>query len=196
MLDALIPQVHGDAATRPDALNAEAEFIHGDVRDKDAVARALKGVDSVVHLAAEVGVGQSMYEVERYTSTNDVGTAVLFEGALSFLGLGDPNASIPTPQPVHYRPMFGALGSARHRCRLTFLSQAAAENGVAERLNLRSATAVVKGCRTVQKGDMHHNGLLPTITVDSQTYEVRIDGELITSEPADVLPMAQRYFLF
>ena len=78
-LDALSPQVHGDAATRPDALNAEAEFIHGDVRDKDAVARALKGVDSVVHLAAEVGVGQSMYEVERYTSTNDVGTAVLFE---------------------------------------------------------------------------------------------------------------------
>lgn len=79
VLDALIPQVHGDAAIRPDALNAEAEFIHGDVRDKDAVARALKGVDSVVHLAAEVGVGQSMYEVERYTSTNDVGTAVLFE---------------------------------------------------------------------------------------------------------------------
>ena len=110
--------------------------------------------------------------------------------------MGDINASIPTPQPVHYRPMFGALGSARHRCRLTFLSQAAAENGVAERLNLHSATAVVKGCRAVQKADMHHNGLLPNITVDSQTYEVRIDGELITSEPADVLPMAQRYFLF
>ena len=79
VLDALIPQVHGEGAGRPEALNSEAEFIHGDVRDKDAVARALKGVDSVVHLAAEVGVGQSMYEVERYTSTNDVGTAVLFE---------------------------------------------------------------------------------------------------------------------
>ena len=80
--------------------------------------------------------------------------------------------------------MFGALGSARHHCRLTFLSQAAAANGVAERLNLRSAIAVVKGCRTVQKADMVHNSLQPNITVDAQTYEVRVDGELITSEPA------------
>lgn len=79
VLDALIPQVHGEGASRPDALNPEAEFIQGDVRDRDAVARALQGMDSVIHLAAEVGVGQSMYEVERYTSTNDVGTAVLFE---------------------------------------------------------------------------------------------------------------------
>ena len=79
VLDALIPQVHGETASRPDTLNKDAEFIHGDIRDADAVARALKGVDSVIHLAAEVGVGQSMYEVERYTSTNDVGTAVLFE---------------------------------------------------------------------------------------------------------------------
>ncbi|MCX3880561.1 urease subunit alpha, partial [Stenotrophomonas maltophilia] len=110
--------------------------------------------------------------------------------------MGETNASIPTPQPVHYRPMFGALGSARHHCRLTFLSQAAAANGVAERLNLRSAIAVVKGCRTVQKADMVHNSLQPNITVDAQTYEVRVDGELITSEPADVLQMAQRYFLF
>lgn len=79
VLDALLPQVHGEGAGRPAALNPEAEFIRGDVRDGEAVARALEGVDSVVHLAAEVGVGQSMYEVERYTSTNDVGTAVLFE---------------------------------------------------------------------------------------------------------------------
>ena len=79
---------------------------------------------------------------------------------------------------------------------MTFLSQAAAENGVAERLNLHSATAVVKGCRTVKKADMIHNSLQPNITVDSQTYEVRVDGELITSEPAEILPMAQRYFLF
>ncbi|HDJ8878439.1 TPA: urease subunit alpha [Escherichia coli] len=117
-------------------------------------------------------------------------------GMIAMAPIGDINASIPTPQPVHYRTMFGALGSSRHCCRLTFLSQAAAENGVAERLNLHSATAVVKGCRTVQKSDMHHNDLLPGITVDPQTYEVRIDGELITSEPADMLPMAQRYFLF
>lgn len=110
--------------------------------------------------------------------------------------MGDINASIPTPQPVHYRAMFGALGAARHHTRLTFLSQAAQQNGVAQRLNLHSAIAVVKGCRTVKKADMIHNSLQPDITVDAQTYEVRIDGELITSEPADVLPMAQRYFLF
>ena len=121
---------------------------------------------------------------------------VIKGGMIAIAPMGDINASIPTPQPVHYRPMFGALGSARHHCRLTFLSQAAADNGVAERLNLRSAIAVVKGCRTVQKADMVHNSLQPNITVDTQTYEVRVDGELITSEPADVLPMAQRYFLF
>ena len=121
---------------------------------------------------------------------------VIKGGMIAIAPMGDINASIPTPQPVHYRPMFGALGSARHHCRLTFLSQAAAANGVAERLNLRSAIAVVKGCRTVQKADMVHNSLQPNITVDAQTYEVRVDGELITSEPADVLPMAQRYFLF
>ena len=117
---------------------------------------------------------------------------VIKGGMIAIAPMGDINASIPTPQPVHYRPMFGALGSARHHCRLTFLSQAAAANGVAERLNLRSAIAVVKGCRTVQKADMVHNSLQPNITVDAQTYEVRVDGELITSEPADVLPMAQR----
>ena len=121
---------------------------------------------------------------------------VIKGGMIAIAPMGDINASIPTPQPVHYRPMFGALGSARHHCRLTFLSQAAADHGVAERLNLRSAIAVVKGCRTVQKADMVHNSLQPNITVDAQTYEVRVDGELITSEPAEVLPMAQRYFLF
>ncbi len=120
---------------------------------------------------------------------------VIKGGMIAIAPMGDINASIPTPQPVHYRPMFGALGSARHHCRLTFLSQAAAANGVAERLNLRSAIAVVKGCRTVQKADMVHNSLQPNITVDAQTYEVRVDGELITSEPADVLPMAQRYLM-
>ena len=117
-------------------------------------------------------------------------------GMIACAPMGDINASIPTPQPVHYRMMFGALGAARHHSRLTFLSQASVENGVAQRLNLQSQTAVVKGCRTVRKADMIHNSLQPNITVDAQTYEVRIDGELITSEPADVLPMAQRYFLF
>lgn len=89
-----------------------------------------------------------------------------------------------------------ALGAARHATRLTFVSQAADASGIPQRLGLQSATAVVKGCRTVKKADMIHNDLQPNITVDSQTYEVRVDGELITSEPAEVLPMAQRYFLF
>ena len=110
--------------------------------------------------------------------------------------MGDINASIPTPQPVHYRMMLGALGAARHHSRLTFISQAAATHNIPQQLNLQSAIAVAKGCRTVKKADMIHNCLQPNITVDAQTYEVRIDGELITSEPADVLPMAQRYFLF
>ena len=117
-------------------------------------------------------------------------------GMIACAPMGDINASIPTPQPVHYRPMFGALGAARHATRLTFVSQAAHANGIPQQLSLQSATAVVKGCRTVKKADMLHNALQPNITVDSQTYEVRVDGELITSEPADVLPMAQRYFLF
>lgn len=117
-------------------------------------------------------------------------------GMIAMAPMGDINGSIPTPQPVHYRPMFAALGSARHRCRVTFLSQAAAANGVAEQLNLHSTTAVVKAAARYKKADMRHNSLLPDITVDSQTYEVRINGELITSEPADILPMAQRYFLF
>ena len=96
--------------------------------------------------------------------------------------MGDPNASIPTPQPVHYRPMFGAFGSAVARGSLTFVSQA--------------GLAAVKGNRTVKKTDMVHNGYLPTMEIDAQTYEVRADGVLLTCEPATELPLAQRYFLF
>jgi urease subunit alpha len=92
--------------------------------------------------------------------------------------------------------MFGSLGAARHHCRLTFLSQAALDNNVAQQLGLKSLIAVAKACRTVKKADMIHNSLQPNITVDAQTYEVKVDGKLITSEPADILPMAQRYFLF
>jgi urease subunit alpha len=120
---------------------------------------------------------------------------VIKGGMIAIAPMGDINASIPTPQPVHYRPMFGALGSARHHCRLTFLSQAAATVACAA---AEPAERHGGGERLPDgtKADMIHNGLQPNITVDAQTYEVRIDGELITSEPADVLPMAQRYFLF
>ncbi|WJM94623.1 urease subunit alpha [Pseudomonas defluvii] len=121
---------------------------------------------------------------------------VIKGGMIAMAPMGDINGSIPTPQPVHYRPMFGALGAARHATRMTFLSQAAVSLGVDQALGLRSLIGVVSGCRRVRKGDMVHNGLQPTIEVDSQTYEVRADGELLVCEPASVLPMAQRYFLF
>lgn len=117
-------------------------------------------------------------------------------GLIAAAPMGDINASIPTPQPVHYRPMFGALGAARHATRMTFLSQSAAARGVAAELKLASLIGVVRGCRSVRKSDMRHNGHLPHIEVDSQTYQVRADGELLVAEPASVLPMAQRYFLF
>ncbi|EXJ16733.1 urease subunit alpha [Imhoffiella purpurea] len=110
--------------------------------------------------------------------------------------MGDPNASIPTPQPVHYRPMFGALGGARTATRMTFLSQSAVATGVQDAIGLQSRIGVVKGCRDLKKKDMVLNDYLPRIEVDPQTYQVRADGELLVCEPATVLPMAQRYFLF
>ena len=121
---------------------------------------------------------------------------VLKGGFIAMAAMGDPNASIPTPQPVHYRPMFGSFGGALARTSLTFLSQAAQAGGVPERLGLRKQTATVKGCRTVQKADMVHNGYTPVMEIDAQTYSVRADGLLLTCEPATSLPMAQRYFLF
>ena len=110
--------------------------------------------------------------------------------------MGDPNASIPTPQPVHYRPMFAAYGAAIAHTSITFVSQAAHDAGIGKTYGLSKRLAPVSGTRTVQKKDMIHNGLTPTIEVDSQTYEVRADGELLTCEPAEVLPLAQKYFLF
>jgi urease subunit alpha len=121
---------------------------------------------------------------------------VLKGGFIAAAAMGDPNASIPTPQPVHYRPMFGSFGGALHKGSLTFLSGAAIDGGIHEVLNLRKRVAAVKGCRTVKKRDMVHNGFTPRMEIDPQTYRVRADGELLTCEPATVLPMAQRYFLF
>jgi len=117
-------------------------------------------------------------------------------GMIAAAPMGDPNASIPTPQPVHYRPMFGAYGGARLATRMTFLSKAGISSGIAEQLGLNSLIGTVKGCRTIKKSDLIHNNYMPNIEVDSQTYEVRADGEILTCEPADVLPLAQRYFLF
>ena len=117
-------------------------------------------------------------------------------GMISYAPMGDPNASIPTPQPVHYRPMFGAFGKARQATTLTFLSQSAIDLGVAEKFQLKNQISAVKNCRQVKKQHMIHNDYLPNIEVDSQTYQVRADGELLVCEPAESLPMAQRYFLF
>ena len=123
-------------------------------------------------------------------------TLILKGGAIAASLMGDANASIPTPQPVHYRSMFASYGGSRHATCLTFISQAAFEAGVPETLGLKKQIAVVKGCRDVQKTNLIHNGYLPNIDVDPQTYQVKADGVLLWCEPADVLPMAQRYFLF
>ncbi|MDP6104461.1 MAG: urease subunit alpha [Gammaproteobacteria bacterium] len=110
--------------------------------------------------------------------------------------MGDPNASIPTPQPVHYRKMFGALGAARFNTSMTFLSQASVNNGIVDMLGLKSLVGVVKSCRSVTKSSMIHNDYQPNIEIDSQTYEVKADGVLLTCEPASEVALAQRYFLF
>jgi urease subunit alpha len=121
---------------------------------------------------------------------------VIKGGMIVAAPMGDPNASIPTPQPVHYRTMFGALGGARTATSMTFLSQSAYDANVHRHLDLRSRIGVARGCRTLTKSDMILNDYAPVIDVDPQTYEVRADGELLVCEPAGVLPMAQRYFLF
>lgn len=121
---------------------------------------------------------------------------IIKAGLIAAAPMGDPNASIPTPQPVHYRPMFAAIGGARHATRMTFLSQAAYDAEVHRHLGLESLIGIARGCRGVSKSDMRLNDWLPVIEVDAQTYEVRANGQLLTCEPAEVLPMAQRYFLF
>ena len=121
---------------------------------------------------------------------------ILKGGMIAAAPMGDPNASIPTPQPVHYRPMFGAYGGAIASTCLTFVSQAALDAGVPDKLGLRRRAVAVKNTRNITKRDMVHNDYLPVMEVDSQTYEVRADGMLLTCEPAKVLPLAQRYFLF
>jgi urease subunit alpha len=117
-------------------------------------------------------------------------------GSIAAAPMGDPNASIPTPQPVHYRPMFGALGSARHATGLSFVSMAALNAGVVETTGMRKRPVAVRDTRRITKAGMIHNDYQPVIEVDPQTYQVRADGELLVCAPAAVLPLAQRYFLF
>jgi len=121
---------------------------------------------------------------------------ILKGGFIAAAPMGDPNASIPTPQPVHYRPMFGSLGKVRNATCMTFVSKSAFESDIKQTLDLQNLIRPVANTRTISKKDMVLNDYMPEIEVDPQTYEVRADGELLTCEPAHELPMAQRYFLF
>jgi len=121
---------------------------------------------------------------------------VLKGGLISFAQMGDPNASIPTPEPVFGRPMFGQMGRAKLRAAVTFVSQVALDAGVPAELGLQKTVLPVRGCRTVTKQDMKWNDATPVITVNPDTYEVQVDGQPITCEPAQEVPLAQRYFLF
>jgi urease subunit alpha len=122
---------------------------------------------------------------------------VLRGGMIAAALMGDPNASIPTPQPVHYRPMFGAFGGARTASSVVFASKAAVRAGLGKKLGIAKTLVAVENTRGgISKKSMIHNGATPKIEVDPETYEVKADGELLTCAPAEVLPMAQRYFLF
>jgi urease subunit alpha len=123
-------------------------------------------------------------------------TLIIKGGMISAALMGDPNASIPTPQPVHYRPMFGSFGKAPQHNSVLFVSNAGIQNNIGQNLGLSKRLVAVKGCRTVRKSDLIHNTLTPNIEVDPETYEVRADGELLTCEPAATLPLTQRYHLF
>jgi len=123
-------------------------------------------------------------------------SVILKGGFIAMAAMGDPNASIPTPQPVHYRPMFGGFGGAIARGSLTFVSQAGLAGGIKERYGLAKALSAVRNIRGIQKRHMIHNAYAPRMEIDAQTYAVRADGELLTCEAAVTLPMAQRYFLF
>ena len=121
---------------------------------------------------------------------------ILKGGMIAAAPMGDPNASIPTPQPVHYRPMFGSYGKALSNTCVSFMSQAAVEAGVKDQLGLNKKVVAVRNTRNISKKDMLLNDYMPNISIDPQTYQVKVDGELLTCEPAEALPLAQRYFLF
>lgn len=155
-------------------------IAHGIARDVGSVEVG-KMADLVLWKPAFFGVKPSL---------------VVKGGMIVAAPMGDANASIPTPQPVHYRPMFGGFGRAVAETSVSFVSRSALDAGIEERLHLAKRAVAVRDTRSVRKTDMVHNGYLPRIEVDPETYEVRADGDLLTCEPAETLPLAQRYFLF
>ncbi len=151
----------------------------------------------ISHLVGSIAVGKLADLVVWKPAFFGVKPSLIIKGGMiAAAAMGDPNASIPTPQPVHYRPMFGSFGSAMDNTCITFVSKAAVAAGVPQRLGLKRRVEAVKNTRTIGKADMVHNAGTPKIEVDAQTYEVRADGVLLTCEPATELPMSQRYFLF
>jgi urease subunit alpha len=151
----------------------------------------------ISHIVGSLGVGKWADLVIWKPAFFGVKPALVLKGgSIALAAMGDPNASIPTPQPVHYRPQFGALGGALAKGSLSFVSQAAQAAGVAQRYGLAKTTVAVQNCRNVTKASMVHNSYVPKMEIDAQTYAVRADGQLLVCEPARVLPMAQRYFLF
>jgi urease subunit alpha len=151
----------------------------------------------ISHLVGSVEVGKFADLVVWKPAFFGVKPSLILKGGMiAAAAMGDPNASIPTPQPVHYRPMFGAFGRAMHGTCINFVSQAAIDDGIADKLGLARRLEAVHTTRTIGKRDMVHNAETPAIEVDAQTFEVRADGVLLTCEPATELPMARRYFLF
>ncbi len=150
----------------------------------------------IAHVVGSIEVGKLADLVVWRPAFFGVKPSLIIKGGMiAAAAMGDPNASIPTPQPVHYRPMFGAFGGGL-KTSVTFVSQLALHNPEVAALNLAKPVIAVKGTRTVKKADMIHNDYQPKIDVDPETYLVKADGVLLTCEPASILPMAQRYFLF
>src|SRR5205085_2102800 len=152
--------------------------------------------NGIGHIVGSVEVGKLADLVLWKPAFFGVKPALVVKGGMiAAAAMGDPNASIPTPQPVHYRPMFGAFGRAL-KSSLTFVSEAGSKNPEVQALGLLKRLVPVRQTRALRKSDMVLNDYRPHIEVDPETYEVRADGKLLTCEPAQVLPMAQRYFLF
>ena len=180
--------------------NADANARNDNTRAKRYVAKYTINpaiANGIAHEVGSIEVGKWADIVFWKPAFFGVKPSLIVKGGLiAVAAMGDPNASIPTPQPVHYRPMFGSYGGAVAQGSLTFMSQAAVAADLGKTLGLRKQVSAVKHCRSVAKRDMVHNAYAPTMHIDAQTYEVRADGVLLTCEPAAVLPMAQRYFLF
>lgn len=179
---------------------AEDSARHDNFRVKRYIAKYTINpavTQGISHIVGSVEVGKFADLVLWKPALFGVKPSLILKGGMiAAAAMGDPNASIPTPQPVHYRPMFGAFGAAMHQTCITFVSQASLDAGVPERLGLQRRTEAVRNTRRIGKADMVHNHATPHIEVDPQTYEVRADGVHLTCEPASELPMAQRYFLF